>query len=48
MMRALVDDRIIERNGGNQFRLVDERRLVAESNFIDRTGLETSWLPDAR
>lgn len=48
MMRALVDDGIIERNGGNHIRLLDEKRLIAESNFIDRTGLETAWLPPAR
>jgi len=48
MLRALVDDGIIERNGGNQIRLVDEKRLIADSNFIDRTGLETGWLPAAR
>jgi CRP-like cAMP-binding protein len=48
MMRSLVDDGIIERNGGNQMRLLDERRLIADSNYIDRTGLETGWLPAAR
>jgi CRP-like cAMP-binding protein len=48
MMRALVDDGIIERNGGNQLRLLDEKRLIADSNYIDRTGLETGWLPEAR
>ena len=48
MMRALADDGIIERNGGNHLRLMDEKRLVADSNFIDRTGLETGWLPPAR
>ena len=32
MMRALVDDNIIERNGGNQLRLLDEKRLIADSN----------------
>jgi CRP-like cAMP-binding protein len=48
MMRALADDGIIERNGGNQLRLLDEKRLIAESNFIDRTGLETGWLPAGR
>ena len=48
MMRSLVDDGIIERNGGNQIRLLDERRLIADSNYIDRTGLETGWLPAAR
>jgi CRP/FNR family transcriptional regulator len=48
MMRALVDDGIIARNGGNQLRLLDEKRLIADSNYIDRTGLETGWLPAAR
>jgi CRP-like cAMP-binding protein len=48
MMRALADDGIIERNGGNQIRLLDEKRLVGEANYIDRTGLETGWLPEAR
>jgi CRP/FNR family transcriptional regulator len=48
MMRALAEDGIIERNGGNHLRLLDEKRLVADSNYIDRTGLETGWLPEAR
>ena len=48
MMRALADDCIIERNGGNHLRLLDEKRLIADSNYIDRTGLETGWLPEAR
>ena len=48
MMRALVDDGISARNGGNQLRLLDEKRLIADSNYIDRTGLETGWLPAAR
>lgn len=48
MMRALADDGIIERNGGNHLRLLDEKRLIADSNYIDRTGLETGWLPPAR
>ena len=47
MMRGLVEDGIIER-AGNQVRLLDEERLFAESNYIDRTGLETGWLPPAR
>jgi CRP/FNR family transcriptional regulator, anaerobic regulatory protein len=47
MMRALVEDNIIERNG-NQIRLLDEERLIAESNFVDRSGLETGWLPAAK
>lgn len=48
MMRALVEDGIIEREGGNLIRLLDEKRLIADSNFIDRTELETGWLPAAR
>lgn len=47
MMRALVEDGIIERSGG-QIRLLDEKRLAGESSFVDRTGLETGWLPAAR
>ncbi len=48
LLRALAADGIIARNGGNQLRLLDEKRLIAESNFIDRTGLETGWLPAGR
>ena len=48
MMRGLAEDGIIERNGGNHLRLLDEKRLIADSNYIDRTGLETGWLPEAR
>ena len=44
MMRGLVEVGVIERNG-NQVRVIDEARLCAEANFIDRTKLETSWLP---
>lgn len=47
MMRGLVEDNIIERNGG-QLRLLDEKRLVSESSFVDRTALETGWLPPAK
>jgi len=47
MMRALAEDGVIERNGGNHVRLLDEKRLIADSNYIDRTGLETGWLPPA-
>jgi CRP/FNR family transcriptional regulator, anaerobic regulatory protein len=47
MMRALVQDGIIERSGGTM-RLLDEKRLAAEANFIDRTAIETGWLPAAR
>jgi len=47
MMRGLADDGIIERSGG-QLRLLDEAGLIAESNYVDRTGLDTGWLPAAR
>jgi CRP-like cAMP-binding protein len=47
MMRGLVEDGIIERNGGH-VRMLDENRLTEEANFIDRTGIETGWLPAAR
>jgi CRP-like cAMP-binding protein len=47
MMRALVEDGIIVRSGSH-VRLADEKRLVSESNFVDRTGLETGWLPKPR
>lgn len=47
MMRGLAQDGIIERNGG-QIRLLDEAGLIAESNFIDRSGIETAWLPPAK
>ncbi len=47
MMRGLAEDGIIERNG-SQIRLLDEQRLVAEANFIDRTEIETGWLPPAK
>jgi CRP-like cAMP-binding protein len=47
MMRGIVEDGLIERNG-NSIRLLDEKRLSAEANFIDRTGIETGWLPQAR
>ena len=48
MMRALAEDSIIGRNGGSQICLLDEKRLIADSNYIDRTGIETGWLPAAR
>jgi CRP/FNR family transcriptional regulator, anaerobic regulatory protein len=47
MMRGLVEDGTIERNGG-QIRLLNESRLASEANFIDRTGMETGWLPAPR
>ena len=47
MMRGLAEDRIIGRRNSH-VKLLDEKRLIAESNFIDRTGIETGWLPPAR
>jgi CRP/FNR family transcriptional regulator, anaerobic regulatory protein len=47
MMRGIVEDGLIERNG-NSIRLLDEARLSGEANFIDRTGMETGWLPQPR
>jgi CRP-like cAMP-binding protein len=48
MMRSLVDDRLIERNG-SQVRLLDPHRLADESGFVDRFfGIDTSWLPPSR
>ncbi|WP_129793420.1 Crp/Fnr family transcriptional regulator [Sphingosinicella sp. CPCC 101087] len=47
MMRGLVEDGLIERNG-NHLRVIDEGRLCAEASFVDRTALETGWLPPAQ
>jgi CRP-like cAMP-binding protein len=47
MMRALADDGIIARSGSH-IRLLDENRLTAEANYIDRTEIETGWLPPPR
>jgi CRP/FNR family transcriptional regulator len=47
MMRGIVEDGLIERNG-NSIRLLDEARLYGEANFVDRTGMETGWLPQPR
>ena len=47
MMRALVEDGLIERQG-NQLRIVDYARLCADANFTDRTAIETSWMPPPR
>jgi CRP/FNR family transcriptional regulator, anaerobic regulatory protein len=44
MMRGLVEDGIIERNG-SQIRIRDEGRLCVHANFVDRTRIETGWLP---
>jgi CRP/FNR family transcriptional regulator len=47
MMRGLVQDGIIQRSGA-MLHLLDEKRLASEANFVDRTGIETGWLPAAR
>ena len=47
MMRGLVEDGIIERNGSH-VRVMDQARLCADANFNDRTAIETSWLPQAQ
>ena len=47
MMRSLVEDGLIERQGG-QLRILDEARLCADANFTDRSALETSWMPPPR
>ena len=47
MMRGLAEDGLIERDGGH-LKVLDEDRLCAEASFLDRTGLETGWLPAAK
>jgi CRP/FNR family transcriptional regulator, anaerobic regulatory protein len=47
MMRALVEDGLIDRNGP-QLRVLNERQLCIEANYLDRTEIETSWLPQPR
>ena len=47
MMRGLAVDGLIDRYGG-QLRVLDEGRLCVEANYVDRTELETSWLPEAK
>lgn len=47
MMRSLAEDGLIERGSGTLC-ILDEARLCAEANFIDRTGIDTGWLPPAR
>lgn len=47
MMRALVEDGLIERHNSH-VRLLDPKRLIAEVNYVDRTAIDTGWLPPAR
>ena len=48
MVRRLVEDGIIERNGGGHVRILDEQRLCADAAYSDRNQLETGWLPPPR
>jgi CRP/FNR family transcriptional regulator, anaerobic regulatory protein len=47
MMRSLVEDGLIERQG-SQLRIRDQARLCADANYVDRTVLETGWMPPPR
>lgn len=47
MMRTLAEDGLIERVNSH-VRLLDPERLISEVNFVDRTALDTSWLPASR
>lgn len=47
MIRGLVDDGIIERNG-NWIRLLDQDRLADEANFTNRLEMSVAWLPAPR
>jgi CRP-like cAMP-binding protein len=47
MMRALGEDGLIERSNSH-VRLLDEHRLTSEVNFVDRTAIDTGWLPPPR
>lgn len=48
MVRSLVEDGIIERNGGGHVRVLNEDRLCADASYSDRSLVETSWLPAPR
>jgi CRP/FNR family transcriptional regulator len=45
MVRSLVEEGIIERNGGGHVRVLDEKRLCADAAYADRSELDTSWIP---
>ena len=47
MMRALAEEGLIERYNSH-VRLLDEQRLTSEVNFVDRTAIDTGWLPPPR
>jgi CRP/FNR family transcriptional regulator, anaerobic regulatory protein len=48
MVRKLVEDGVIERNGGGYVRVIDEGRLCSDAAYSERTLSETGWLPPAR
>jgi len=47
MMRTLAEEGLIERVNSH-VRLLDTDRLISEVNFVDRTAIDTSWLPASR
>ncbi len=47
MMRALAEDGLIERLNSH-VRLLDEKRLISEVNYVDRTAIDIGWLPPPR
>ena len=47
MMRTLVEEGLIERYNSH-VRLLDEKRLVSEVNYLDRTAIDMAWLPPPR
>ena len=48
MVRRLVEDGIIERNGGGHVRILDSDQLCADAAYSDRRLSEIGWLPPAR
>ncbi len=47
MMRGLVDDGLIARNGSS-IEILNEAGLMVEASFVDRfAAIDTSWLPSA-
>ena len=47
MMRTLVEDGLIERFNSH-VRLINEQRLISEVSYVDRTRIDTGWLPPPR
>ena len=48
MVRRLVEDGIIERNGGGHVRIRDSDQLCADAAYSERKLSEIGWLPPAR